>query len=191
MDYTDLKKKLRGYIKKNLKPGRYRHSLRVSRFAGMLASYHGCSRLKAEAAGLAHDMARHWKKDQLLEFFHNEGIELDPGEKNAPFMLHGRAAACILEKDFYCSDRDILDAVRYHTTGRSGMGHLQQILFIADYLEPGRAQSTWKIRRGTKRKSLDTLTLEVLESMIAFQHKHNKDSHPWTLEYRKEMKKRG
>ncbi len=33
---------------------------------------------------------------------------------------------------------EIIDAVRYHTTGRYGMSLLEKIIYIADAIEPGR-----------------------------------------------------
>lgn len=191
MDYINLKKKIRRYLKEHLKASRYRHSLRVSRFAAKLAKRHGLSLNSAVIAGLAHDLARNWKKKQLMDFFLERGISLKPEEKEFPYMLHGRAAAVILKEQFHCEEQNILMALRYHTTGRSGMGPLEQILFIADYLEPGRKHISSSLRRRTKKESLDSITLQVIDHMMDFQRSHNGKIHPWTLEYYEELKQRG
>ena len=52
-------------------------------------------------------------------------------------MLHGPAAAERLRRDGE-TRQDLLDAIRYHTTGSISWGRLGRALYMADYLEPGR-----------------------------------------------------
>ena len=36
------------------------------------------------------------------------------------------------------TDLEVLDAIRYHTSGREGMTLMDKIVCLADYMEPGR-----------------------------------------------------
>src|SRR5699024_12152149 len=53
-------------------------------------------------------------------------------------LWHGPVAAAIMEQDYGIKNKDILNAVYFHTTGRAGMTTLEYIIFVADYIERGR-----------------------------------------------------
>lgn len=55
-----------------------------------------------------------------------------------PNLAHSKVAAAYMEQELGVTDRDLLNAVSYHTTGRAGMSTLEKILFLADSTEPGR-----------------------------------------------------
>ena len=65
------------------------------------------------------------------------------------------------------TDSDIINAVRYHTTGRANMSLLEKIIYIADYTAVGREYNGVEIMREKSRKSLE-------EAMIfSFQYTFN------------------
>jgi nicotinate-nucleotide adenylyltransferase len=45
----------------------------------------------------------------------------------------------LAKSDFGVNDEDILNAIKYHTTGRKNMSLLEKIVYIADVIEPNRA----------------------------------------------------
>ena len=55
-----------------------------------------------------------------------------------PEILHGPVGAWIAENEFHITNEDILNAIRYHTTGRANMSKLEKIIYIADMIEPNR-----------------------------------------------------
>ena len=57
-----------------------------------------------------------------------------------PALIHARLGAYLAEHEYGIKDREILDAVTYHTTGRPGMSMLEKIIYIADYIEPNRRE---------------------------------------------------
>ena len=59
-------------------------------------------------------------------------------ESDRSVLLHGKAGAVILKKKFGIRDEEILNAVRWHTSGRPDMSGLEKIVYMADFLEPGR-----------------------------------------------------
>ncbi len=114
--YRDLPGVLRRRAEQSEKATRFEHTKGVVQCIAELASRYGCDPYKAEAAAWAHDLVR-----------------------PAGNLEHGFLAAEILQKDFNIFDEDLLNAVRYHTTGRPGMSLLEKVLKIADNIEPNRS----------------------------------------------------
>ena len=113
--YLDLKGRLREYARRSEKVTRFRHTQGVVKLAKELAQAWGADPEKAEIAAWFHDTCR--------------------PEGN---LEHGPAAARLLQKRYGVDDEDILNAIRYHTTGRPGMSLLEKVLKTADQLEEGR-----------------------------------------------------
>jgi 2-amino-4-hydroxy-6-hydroxymethyldihydropteridine diphosphokinase len=80
-------------------------------------------------AGRLHDALRDAPEAQLREI--TGDLQSPPG------LLHGPAAATLLERDGE-SRRELLDAIRFHTVGSVGWGRVGKALYMADFLEPGR-----------------------------------------------------
>ncbi|MDA3852136.1 MAG: bis(5'-nucleosyl)-tetraphosphatase (symmetrical) YqeK [Spirochaetaceae bacterium] len=187
MDYTKLKKSVIKKNKKYLKFQRKNHVKRVAKLASQIAITHGMDPQKAEIAGLAHDMARNWPKQKVLRYIESCNFPLSKEEGDNPYMLHGLAAALILRNQLGCKDEKIFEALRYHTTGRAYMSKLAKLLFIADYIEPGRSYISGKWRKKLLNKSLDTMLEKVTKRMIKHQAEKRKATHPWTEELYKEI----
>lgn len=124
-------------LAKRIPSARYEHVLRVATLSEKLAEMYGVSVKAAEQAALFHDIAKFMDKEKLrsileeakldrqLLFFHHE-------------LWHGPVGALIANKEFGVADEDVLQAIRYHTTGRAGMSNLEKVLYVADMLEPCR-----------------------------------------------------
>ena len=112
------------------------HINRTRTLAKELSSIHGADALSSDLAAAAHDLYRHWSAKSLLEKSVSESIQVDDIEACEPILLHGAAASNWLYHYANCQDRQVLDAVRYHTTGRPGMTVVEKVLFIADKVEP-------------------------------------------------------
>lgn len=98
----------------------------------------GAPGYKAYFAGISHDLAREWAPERLIERAQQDGEPLSEIEEKRPVLLHGRAAAVALQEEFGITDREILEAVRHHTLGGPGLSNLARVLYVADYIEPGR-----------------------------------------------------
>ncbi len=125
-------------LSKRLKKSRLRHTLGVANTAACLAMRYGEDVNRAYLAGLLHDIAKNLDDEGMLKAGKKYKIKLSEFEKENPFILHGPVGACISADEFGIVDEDILNAIRNHTTGRPGMSLLEKIIFIADYMEPGR-----------------------------------------------------
>jgi len=130
----DMKVKLA----KELTVKRYKHSINVMETSAELAGIYGCDVKKAVVAGLLHDCARELNVKEMLEICENNNIPLDEISKLQPELLHGKVGSYVAEKEYGVNDSEILNAISCHTTGKENMNMLEKIIFIADYIEPGR-----------------------------------------------------
>ena len=145
MDYSEIKKKL----KKSQDKERYEHTKGVMYTAGCLAMAHGYYLEKAMLAGLLHDCAKCIPNDEKLALCKEHNILVTPVEAENPFLLHAKLGAFLAESEYNITDPDVLHAIKVHTTGEPDMNILDKIIFIADYIEPGRnkAPNLEKVRK--------------------------------------------
>ena len=125
-------------IRKKLKKKRYEHCLRVEKMALKLAERYGLEEKDAQTAALLHDLAKSMSDQDLLAAAGNYGLAVDTVRRMKPDLLHGPVAAEMMKRDLEIVDEDVLNAVRYHTTGRAGMSELEKIIYLADLTEEGR-----------------------------------------------------
>ncbi|MVX65230.1 HD domain-containing protein [Clostridium chromiireducens] len=126
------------YLKTNLMEKRYTHILGVADTAKKLAKLNGVSEEKAEIAGLAHDVAKNLKIDAMKEIMEKNNIILSEVEQNNANLWHSIIADIVAKDKLGIEDEEILDAVRWHTTGKEDMSTLTKIIYIADMIEPSR-----------------------------------------------------
>ncbi len=170
MKTLDTKKKLRKAMEKELNPKRYEHTLSVAYTAATLAMIHGEDEEKAILAGLLHDCAKCLPNKKLLSICEKHDLPVSEVERQNPAaLLHAKAGSFLACKKYNISDEEILNAIRYHTTGRPGMSRLEKILYIADYIEPGRkhASNLEQIRR-MAYQDLDRTLCKILEDTLSY-----------------------
>lgn len=132
-------KKIIGILKENLSENRINHSLGVARTAFYLASKHLPEKKeKAFLAGIIHDLAREWPEEKYLTYLKNKGYVILPEDLKLPVVLHAPAGAYYAEEILGITDEEILNAISLHTLGAVKMTKLEQIVFLADLIEPGR-----------------------------------------------------
>lgn len=111
---------------------RFLHSDHVAQEARRLALRYGGDPLRAQVAGLLHDICKEMPAAEQLQWIEDSGIILDNVSRSQPKIWHGMAAAGYLPRKLGLSDPAVLRAVRYHTTGRAGMTLLEKIVYLAD-----------------------------------------------------------
>ncbi|HHV46934.1 MAG TPA: HD domain-containing protein [Tissierellia bacterium] len=126
-------------LKENIGELRYEHSLRVMEKSVELAKIYNVSVEKAAVAGLLHDCGKLKGGINLLKLAEDFDIILDSMTKNNHELIHSVLGAAIAEKEYGIVDEDVLNAIRFHTTGRENMSKLEKIVYIADMIEPGRS----------------------------------------------------
>ncbi|MBQ6731263.1 MAG: nicotinate-nucleotide adenylyltransferase [Bacilli bacterium] len=123
--------KVRSYIKES----RFNHSLSVAHLAYRLAKKHQLDYQKAYIAGILHDLAKGIDKDESLAMMKQLYPEfLDIGA----YAYHQFLGETLVKRDFNIQDEEILNAIKYHTTGRANMCWLEKLIYAADKIEPSR-----------------------------------------------------
>lgn len=169
MKKTDLKK-LRKEMEKELTAKRYEHTLCVAYTAAALAMVHGADTDSAMVAGMLHDCAKCLSVKKLISICEKNNLPISEVEmQNPAALLHAKAGSFLAQNKYGIDDPDILNAIRYHTTGRPNMSRLEKILYIADYIEPGRkhASNLGQIRRAAFQ-DLDGALFKILEDTLSY-----------------------
>jgi nicotinate-nucleotide adenylyltransferase len=154
--------RLKSMVESRLRDDRLTHSLGVMKSAEALAKRYGADTNKALIAGLLHDITKEYNYEQHMELIRKYSIFIDEGEKNTPKLLHAITAAAFAEYEAGITDKEILDAIRYHTTGRTDMSVLEKIIYVADFIEPNRNYADVEYFRTIAFEDLDkTLYLGI------------------------------
>lgn len=163
----DMYNKVDAELKKTLTAKRYNHVNRVVEMSVMLAQRYGADVEKCRIAAILHDYSKQFSKNENDYVITKYGIELDDLESNSKELAHSKIAAKIAELEYGISDKDILNAISYHTTGRAGMSLIEKIIFVADSLEIGRAYPGVENLRKIAIDDIDKAILGILNSTIS------------------------
>jgi len=167
-------------VEKQLTDRRYQHTLGVTESAIELANRYGADVKKAELAAIFHDYAKFRPKEEMSGIIVKQGM--------APTLLdfhselwHAPVGAYLVETEAGITDSEILDAIRYHTSGRVGMTLLDKIIYLADYIEPGRLFPGVDEVRETAIISLNQAVIEAMRNTIVFLMKKKQAVYPDTF----------
>ena len=187
---TELIERIRQRVQASVSEKRYAHSLRTGEMVRTMCARYGADPEKGWFAGLSHDMCKDLSDEELLSLAAQDGRPISPLEKTKPPLLHGRAAAVVLQQEYGVSDGDILQAVACHTFGGTGLCPLAKMLFAADKIEPGRPQSTDSYRARLLALPLDAMTLAVVQENIDYLTRRGKTAAPESLAFRDDLRAR-
>ena len=173
--------KIRKQLAKVLDSKRYEHTQGVAYTSAALAMRYGEDVQKAELAGLLHDCAKCLDNEKKIHICKKHNITISDAEFKNPFLLHAKVGGYLTKEKYKIDDEDIINAVTYHTTGRPGMSLLEKIVYIADYIEPGRnhASNLDEIRR-LCFFDLDEALLKILEDILLHLRESKKEIDPMT-----------
>jgi len=173
-----------------LSPKRFKHTMGVVEEALRLANCYDVNKEKARWAALLHDCAKEYssyKKHTLSKLWR---IELDEILVADIDIAHGLIGAESARRDFLVDDDEILQAIRYHTTGHKAMTMLDKIIMLADYIEPYR--DDWgPIKEMRELASTDINKALILGTNCTIKETKNnrRQVHPWSIDALKQLKK--
>lgn len=164
-----LLKNAREYVRKNLSPGRYHHTINVSNLAYELANLHGIDKYEAALAGLLHDCTKEKSFAEQLKLVKKYNIMLEYSAEELPDCIHADTGV-IAAKRLFQASAAVCNAIKYHTLAREHMTTLEKIIFIADKCEKGRDQVVvdcpyW---RSLAKIDLDRAMIAILENNIEY-----------------------
>ena len=125
-------------LEKYLSPNRFLHSMGVMLEAGRLAERYGVDVKKARWAALLHDCAKEYGDDKKRTLCKQWGIKIDKVVAQNIYLAHGLLAAESAKRDYHVTDKEILQAIRFHILGHKGITLLDKIIIVADFIEPYR-----------------------------------------------------
>ena len=171
-------------LTKALPPARLRHSRAVALTAAELAAAYGADAGKARLAGLLHDCARGMPSNILLHSAAAFGIVVNDVERREPMLLRAPVGACLARRDYGVDDPEVLAAIRWHTTGGPVMTLLDEIIFLADFIEPGRSFPGVEKIRELAKTSLPAALLAAYDQTLSHLVAKARLIHPATVEGR-------
>lgn len=168
-------------LKNRLQPNRFIHSLNVADCARDLAEKWGADPEKAYLAGLLHDICKNDTNENLLQMFHEFGIILDNVEKTAPKLWHAIAGAVYVSRVLKIEDEEIISAIACHTTAKSNMSLLDEIIYLADYVSAERDYDGVEEMRAFVAEDKEKAMRAALQFTIFDLCKQSKPIHPDTF----------
>ena len=181
---------IRELLKKQQPAELYTHTLDTAACALELGYNYGCESaemLNIELGALLHDNCKHWFRGALLTAALGLGYVLDDLEQKERTLLHARVGALRLRRDFGIADKQVFDAVYFHTVGGPGMCRVARIVYCADKLETQREFPGVKDIRAKASEGLAQLCLAVVTAGIEYLKRKHRLIHPATIEFYNEL----
>lgn len=181
-------------LKNQLDEPRMEHTMGVMYTAASLAMRYNADIEKALIAGILHDCAKCVPGNEKLVLCHEYGLDITDVEQKNPSLLHAKLGAAFAKDLYHIDDEEILEAITCHTTGRPGMTLLDKIIYIADYMEPGRRElPNMKDVRRLAFEDIDECLYKILKDSLIYLSTKNMPIDPMTeqtyLYYKKILKK--
>ncbi|MGF0032874.1 bis(5'-nucleosyl)-tetraphosphatase (symmetrical) YqeK [Bariatricus sp. SGI.154] len=186
--------KIRRKLMTELDKERYEHTLGVMYTAASMAMCHNEDIEKALLAGLLHDCAKCIPGDTKIKLCKKYHLNVSEVEKANPSLLHAKLGAFLAAKKYHIKDRDVINAIASHTTGCPNMTLLDKIIYIADYIEPGRKElpNMAEVRK-LAFTDIDACLYRILEDSLVYLNSKNISVDPMTektyLYYKKQLDK--
>lgn len=179
--------KLRESVENRLSPKRFKHVLGVEEMCVKLAEIYDADIEKARISALLHDYMKETNVQILKEMC--KDVPEVKGYENLLEILHGFAGAMVAESEFGIDDKDILNAIKYHTIGREGMSLLEKIVYIGDAIEMGRDYPCVKEIREKTFENLETGIIFEVNRKIDYLSEKGGIIHTNTIKMRDDLLK--
>ncbi|MCY9530877.1 bis(5'-nucleosyl)-tetraphosphatase (symmetrical) YqeK [Paenibacillus alvei] len=162
---------------------RWQHTQGVMTTAVQLAKKYGADPNKADIAAILHDVAKYWQTDRMEQMIreHNMPSELLEYDKQ---LWHAPVGAHVAQHEYGIEDVEILDAIKYHTSGREKMTLLDKVVCLADYIEPGRDFPGVNHIRELAEQNLNAALIAGFDSTIRFLIERRRRVFPLTIHAR-------
>lgn len=157
---------------------RFKHCIRVMKTALKINSE--IDEDKVKTAAILHDCAK-YNEDKYMQVY---GDFINPNQLQYKAVLHSFLGAEVAKKEYNINDNEVLDAIRYHTTGRANMSDLEKIIYLADAVEPHRDYPGVDVIRKLLKKDIDQAILYSLDHNITYIIENNNLIHPLTIDAR-------
>lgn len=181
-------KEIENDVKSVLSEYRFTHSLGVAKKAVELAKFYGVEEETAKKIGIAHDIAKEMTDEEMLEYVKTNNIEIDEIETVKPSLLHGKIGADIATKKYGFTE-DMVNAIKWHTTGRENMSMLEKIIYVADKTEENRKGPRFNLEKSRElsTQNIDETLIFLMNEFITYNVKNEWLIHPETINARNDL----
>lgn len=181
-------KEIENDVKSVLSEYRFTHSLGVAKKAIELAKIYGVQEEIAKKVGIAHDIAKEMTDEEMIEYAKANNIRIDEIETVKPSLLHGKIGADIAAKKFGFT-QDMINAIKWHTTGRENMSMLEKIIYVADKTEENRKGTRFNLEKSRElsTQNIDEALIFLMNEFITYNVKNEWLIHPETINARNDL----
>lgn len=181
-------KEIENDVKSVLSEYRFTHSLGVAKKAVELAKIYGVQEEIAKKVGIAHDIAKEMTDEEMIEYAKANNIRIDEIETVKPSLLHGKIGADIAAKKFGFT-QDMINAIKWHTTGRENMSMLEKIIYVADKTEENRKGTRFNLEKSRElsTQNIDETLIFLMNEFITYNVKNEWLIHPETIKARNDL----
>ena len=156
------------------------------------------------SAALLHDVTKELSDEEQLAILESHSVKPLPEELASLPTIHALTAALVIPERFpEFAEMRVIDAVRYHTTGREGMNTFEKLIFFADYIDDTRtypscvslrneffAAKPENMNEQDRVRHLDRAALASIDNTLSYLRSKGRSIHPLTLEARADPKAR-
>lgn len=174
------------FVREQMPERRWLHTAGVMETSAQLARKFDVDVEKADLAALWHDVAKYWPIERQREIVIREKLGEDLLEYSDQ-LLHSHVGAYVAQREFGIDDEEVLDAIRYHTSGRRSMTALDKVICLADYIEPGRDFPGVEHIRELATRSLEEALIAAFDSTIKFLISKGEKIYPLTVDARNSL----
>jgi predicted HD superfamily hydrolase involved in NAD metabolism len=177
-------------VKSQMPEKRWVHTQGVMATAVKLAKQYGADPVKADMVAILHDYCKYWPTQEQAKIIRDHDLPQDLLDYEKE-LWHSHAGAYVAQAEFGIEDEEVLDAIRYHTSGRENMTLLDKVVCLADYMEPGRDFPGVERIRELAESSLEKALIAGFDSTIGFLLSKGKQIYPLTILTRNNLLQEG
>jgi len=184
-----IKDQLIEHIENKLPDSLKTHIYRSCEVGRKLCGIHSVDTEKVEIALLGHDLYRGYSDNEMLNVAEEKEIEISNVEKASPLLLHGVLASITMQEQYKVSDKQIIESIKYHTSGMEEMDEVFMTVFLADKLDPKKIKKNSQLEpiNQTAQYSLSDATLMYLNMKISSIIDSGHLVHPDSLDARNSL----
>lgn len=158
------------HIKTYMSDSRFEHTLGVTTVAVYLSEFYDVDKDLVRKTALLHDIAKDMSPDEMANIAGKYGHQIQDISLQYEANLHAEIGALIAEHEFGLSDKDALNAIRFHVCARPDMSLLEKIIFLSDHAEPQRPnQPMLRTLIEIAKTDINLSILRMLRVVIEYQ----------------------
>ncbi|WP_440895908.1 bis(5'-nucleosyl)-tetraphosphatase (symmetrical) YqeK [Amphibacillus sp. Q70] len=176
-------------VKPHLIQTRYEHTERVMQTALTLAEIYQIDQEEAMLAAVFHDYAKYRPLEEMIQIIKDYQLPDDLLSFHHE-LWHGPVASILVETELNIGNQAIKEAIYWHTTGHGQMSPLEKIIYLADYIEPGRDFPGLDMIRKTAIENLDEACFMAVRQSMNYLLSHERLIYPETLNMYNQLKRK-